>query len=68
MQVRNQTSRLHLTIEAVALLEKNGVISPNKAAELDTKYKNILKEHLVYIKEHGEDLSFIANWQWKRTY
>jgi xylulose-5-phosphate/fructose-6-phosphate phosphoketolase len=68
MQVRNQTSRLHLAIEAVALVEKTGVISPNKASELVLKYKRLLEEHLVYIKEHGEDPAYIANWQWKRTF
>ena len=67
MQVRNKTSRLHLCMEAVVLLEKSEVISPNKAAELIGKYKTLLEEHLVYIKEHGEDPSYIANWQWKKT-
>ncbi len=67
MQVRNQTSRLHIAMEAVALVERNGVISPNKAAMLVTKYKKLLEEHLVYIKEHGEDPAYIANWQWKKT-
>ncbi|MBP6949039.1 MAG: phosphoketolase family protein [Candidatus Pacebacteria bacterium] len=66
MQVRNKTSRLHLSMEAVVLLEKNEVISPNKATELIHKYKTLLEEHLVYIKEHGEDPSYIANWQWKK--
>lgn len=67
MQVRNKTSRLHLTMEAVALLEKNGVISNNVASGLIAKYKKLLEEHLVYIKEHGEDPEYIANWKWKRT-
>ena len=67
MQVRNQTSRLHLAMEAVILVERNGVISPNKASQLVTKYKKLLDEHLVYIKEHGEDPAYIANWQWKRA-
>jgi xylulose-5-phosphate/fructose-6-phosphate phosphoketolase len=68
MQVRNQTSRIHLLMEAVGILEKDGVISPNKATDLVTKYKRLLEEHLVYIKEHGEDPDYIANWQWKKTY
>lgn len=67
MQVRNQTSRIHIIMEAVALLEKSGVLSPNKATEIVTKYKNLLVEHLAHIKEHGEDPEYIANWQWKKT-
>jgi xylulose-5-phosphate/fructose-6-phosphate phosphoketolase len=67
MQVRNQTSRLHVVMEAITLMEKREVISPNKAAELITKYKKLLEDHLVYIKEHGEDPEYIANWQWKKT-
>jgi phosphoketolase len=54
-------------MEAVALLEKNGVISNNVASGLIAKYKKLLEEHLVYIKEHGEDPEYIANWKWKRT-
>lgn len=68
MQVRNKTSRLHVMIEAVTLLEKEGTLSPNKATELVTKYRKLLDEHLVYIKEHGEDPEYIANWQWKKLY
>jgi xylulose-5-phosphate/fructose-6-phosphate phosphoketolase len=67
MQVRNQTSRIHLVREALDLMQKNGVISHSKASEIDTKYARLLEEHLVYIKEHGEDPEYIANWQWKRT-
>lgn len=66
MQVRNQTSRIHLVMEAVSLLEKNGVISPSKATSIVAKYKKLLEEHLVYIKEHGEDPDYIVNWQWKK--
>ncbi|MCF7843550.1 phosphoketolase family protein [Candidatus Gracilibacteria bacterium] len=68
MQVRNQTSRIHVVMEAVTLLEKDGVISPNKATEINNKYKKLLEEHLVYIMEHGEDPEYIANWQWKKTF
>lgn len=67
MQVRNKTSRLHLTMEAVELLEKDGVISPSVASSLVLKYKNLLVEHLAYIKEHGEDPEYIANWKWTKT-
>ncbi len=66
MQVRNKTSRLHLTMEACALLEKDGVISPNVAKTLVEKYKKMLDEHYVYIQEHGEDPAYIANWKWTK--
>jgi xylulose-5-phosphate/fructose-6-phosphate phosphoketolase len=66
MQVRNQTSRLHLAKQAMELMANSGVISPNKATEFVAKYDKLLAEHLVYIKETGEDPDYIAKWQWKK--
>jgi phosphoketolase len=54
-------------MEAISLMERDGILSPNKASDLIKKYKNLLVEHLAYIKEHGEDPDYIANWQWKKT-
>ncbi|MCX6701794.1 MAG: phosphoketolase family protein [Candidatus Zambryskibacteria bacterium] len=67
MQVRNETSRLHIAKEAVETLSKNGVISVDKANSISNKYVKLLDEHLVYIKEHGDDPEYISKWQWKKT-
>ena len=64
MQVRNKTSRLHLAKEAVGLLSERGVVSEDVAKKLNEKYDKLLDEHLVYIKEHGEDPEYISKWAW----
>jgi xylulose-5-phosphate/fructose-6-phosphate phosphoketolase len=66
MQVRNETSRLHIAKEAIETLSKNGVISVDKANFISNKYVKLLDEHLVYIKEHGDDPEYISKWQWKK--
>ncbi|MFA5889293.1 MAG: phosphoketolase family protein [Candidatus Paceibacterota bacterium] len=66
MQVRNKTSRLHLAKEAIEILAKNNVVSVDKAKLINDKYDKLLAEHLVYIKEHGEDPEYIAKWKWSR--
>jgi xylulose-5-phosphate/fructose-6-phosphate phosphoketolase len=66
MQVRNKTSRLHLAREAVQTLSNNGVISVDNANLIIDKYDRLLNEHLIYIKEHGDDPEYIAKWQWKK--
>jgi len=66
MQVRNETSRLHLAKEAVETLSKNSVIGADKAKLLCDKYDKLLSEHLVYIKEYGDDPEYISKWQWKK--
>ena len=66
MQVRNKTSRLHIAKEAVETLARVGVISEDKARQVSNKYARLLDEHLVYIKENGDDPEYISKWQWSR--
>ena len=66
MQVRNKTSRLHIAKEAIETLGKNGVIPVDKANLISNKYDKLLEEHLVFIKEYGDDPEYIAKWQWKK--
>ncbi len=67
MHVRNKTSRYHLLIEALMLLEKNNVIKKYKTQKIIKKYEKKLKEHSEYIKEYGIDPDEIEKWQWKKN-
>ncbi len=64
MQVRNRTDRYHLAIEIIEKLSKATNIAPDKALELTTKYKEILKKHLEYIVKNSVDMEEVENWQW----
>ncbi len=65
MQVRNETSRYHLAIDAFDKMAKRGFLETGKAESLIEKYKQKLKEHREYIKINGVDPEEIENWQWK---
>ncbi len=66
MQVRNETSRWHLAVEAFGLMAKNGVLGATKAEVLAVKYRAKLAEHDKYIREFGADMPEVENWQWKK--
>ncbi|MEK9176000.1 MAG: phosphoketolase family protein, partial [Patescibacteria group bacterium] len=65
MQIRNQTDRYDLAIEALEMLAERGTIDKQKASELAGSYRNVLADHKTYIINHGKDPSFIENWQWR---
>ncbi|MDO8443859.1 MAG: phosphoketolase family protein [Candidatus Azambacteria bacterium] len=65
MQVRNETSRYHLAIDAFARMAKRGFLETGKAENLIKKYRQKLNEHREYIKINGVDPEEIENWQWK---
>ncbi|MDO8743139.1 MAG: phosphoketolase family protein [Candidatus Azambacteria bacterium] len=65
MQVRNETSRYHLAMEAFALMKERDFLDNNKADDLIKKYKQKLDEHREYIIKHGVDPEEIEKWQWK---
>ena len=50
MQVRNETSRFHLAIEALRLLSANGRVAEKKSAFLIKELKKKLRAHAEYIK------------------
>ena len=58
MVVKNQTSRLHLCIEA---LQRSGHAH---AGPMIDWCNSLLKRHEAYIREHGEDLPEIRDWVW----
>lgn len=55
MQVRNQTSRFHLAIEALELMARRGVVKQKVAARLIAQYNQKLAAHGDYIKKYGVD-------------
>lgn len=66
MQVRNQTSRWHLIMEAANTLAARGVISTDVSLEISDKFGERLRHHREYIKEHGTDPEEIHHWKWTR--
>ena len=67
MQVRNETSRYHLVMEAYRTLGALGDVDKSQAKALEEKYQNRLTEHREFIKENGVDPQEIENWQWKSS-
>ena len=67
MQIRNETSRYHLIIEAYQKLAKNGVVEQSKADDIIAQYKTKIQEHGEFIRKNGVDPEEIEKWQWSRT-
>ena len=64
MHVRNETSRYHLIIEAVAELSRLGKIESEQADLIVEKYNKKLNDHHEYIKKYGVDPDEVENWKW----
>lgn len=67
MQVRNQTSRWHLVMEAANTLAARGVLPAEESALISDKYGEKLRHHREYIKQHGTDPEEVSNWQWTKS-
>lgn len=67
MQIRNNTSRYNLVINAVKLLKDIKVIKNDLAESIVKIFENKLIEHTKYIKKYGVDPVEIEQWQWKRN-
>ena len=61
MRVQNKLDRFNLVLDALKYLPKLG----NRGSSLAQWCKDKLVEHKNYIKEYGEDLEEIKNWEWK---
>lgn len=61
MRVQNKLDRFNLVLDALKYLPQLG----NRGSTLAQWCKDKLVEHKNYIKEFGEDLEEIRNWQWK---
>ncbi|MCD5382417.1 MAG: phosphoketolase family protein [Candidatus Pacebacteria bacterium] len=64
MQVRNETDRYHLAMEAFKAAQKQGVITVKKRDALLKKYQDKLNDHREYIVAYGTDPDDIENWEW----
>ena len=61
MRVQNKLDRFNLVLDALKYLPQLG----NRGSTLAQWCKDKLVEHKNYIREYGEDLEEIRNWQWK---
>jgi xylulose-5-phosphate/fructose-6-phosphate phosphoketolase len=68
MQIRNNTSRWHLVLEALGLMRERGVVNSDKAEKLIIEYKDKIIEHKNYIIKYGVDPEEITNWQWQKNF
>jgi xylulose-5-phosphate/fructose-6-phosphate phosphoketolase len=60
MVVLNETSRLHLAIEALRRARR----IPEHADSLVDECRALLAKHRTYIRQHFEDLPEIQSWKW----
>ena len=60
MRVVNKIDRFHLVIDILNRLPK---YKENGKVLIDW-CETMLKEHVRYIKKHGEDMPYIKNWKW----
>jgi xylulose-5-phosphate/fructose-6-phosphate phosphoketolase len=66
MQVRNETDRYHLVMQAIrlaAIASGNQRIAVQMSVRL-SHYQSLLSEHHRFIQQFGEDPEEISNWQW----
>ena len=60
MRVQNEIDRYHLVMDALKYLPQLG----NRGSNVYQMCKDKLVEHKAYIKEHGQDMEEIRNWEW----
>ena len=61
MVVMNDLDRFHLAADVIDRVPRLG----SRAAYAKQAIRDKLIEHAQYIREHGEDLPEVRNWQWK---
>ncbi|MFE1745335.1 phosphoketolase [Coleofasciculus sp. H7-2] len=64
MQVRNQTSRYHLIMQAIRLAAAGNPYVAARAVRSLSHYEYILQDYKRFIEENGTDPEEISNWQW----
>lgn len=63
MRVQNKIDRFHLVEDVINHLEYKG----SKEIYLMETMKNKIIKHNAYIREYGEDMEEIKNWQWNSS-
>jgi xylulose-5-phosphate/fructose-6-phosphate phosphoketolase len=58
--VRNDLDRFHRVMDVIDRVPKLGY----RAAYLKQLMRDKLTEHELYIRQYGEDMPEIRNWQW----
>jgi xylulose-5-phosphate/fructose-6-phosphate phosphoketolase len=61
MAVRNEIDRFHLANDAIDRLPN----FQDRAAHVQQLIRNKLVEHSIYVREVGEDMPEIRDWQWR---
>ena len=64
MHVRNTTSRYHVVIQAAQKVASRDPGRGAQAEAITIKYERLIKNHRVYIREHGNDPPAITGWRW----
>ena len=64
MLVRNRTSRYHVVIQAAQKIAAKHPAVSSRAEEIVRRYEGKLREHRVFVCEHGVDPPEIADWKW----
>ena len=64
MQVKNETSRFHVAIDAIEQASIRSEIIADKGVDVITALEEKLEEHRAYIAEHGDDMDSIKHWKW----
>jgi len=65
MQIRNQTSRFHLIIDALEKVSVQRKDLATKSKAVIKKYTKRIEEHTKYIIKYGKDFDDVENWEWK---
>lgn len=64
LQVRNNTSRYQLIIQACDFLRASKVISVREATNIKKMIQKKISDHQQYVKLHGVDPDELTNWKW----
>jgi len=64
LQVRNNTSRYQLVMQACNFLREQKTISESQSSKIKKMVNTKLQEHHDYVVEHGVDPEELTNWKW----
>ena len=65
MQVLNKTSRWHIALQAMQIAAKQNSKIGEKLNKLSSQLESKLDQHHKYIRENGQDVPEVLNWEWE---